>query len=86
MILINVVAPFLFLYGKSRRDEDLKDRAFDLLDTLKSEKNTITDGWKTLGFTPESAAQGQALIQLKTEYCDRRRCLECSIGNAILIN
>ncbi len=24
------------------------------------------------------------LIELKTQYCDNRRCLECAIGNAIL--
>jgi hypothetical protein len=83
-VLINNVAPFLYLYGKQRGDESLKDRSLLLLEKVKSEKNTVIDGWKTLGFTVANAADSQALIQLKTQYCDLKKCAACSIGNAIL--
>ena len=84
LILINNVAPFLYIYGKLRGDERLKNRSLLLLEKVKSEKNTVIDGWKTLGFDTPSAADSQALIQLKTTYCDFKKCASCAIGNAIL--
>ncbi|MGB1309508.1 MAG: DUF2851 domain-containing protein, partial [Oceanihabitans sp.] len=32
----------------------------------------------------KSAMQSQALLQLKTEYCDKNKCLQCAIGNKLL--
>ena len=84
VLLINNIAPFLYTYGKLRGDESLKDRSLILLEKVKSEKNTIIDGWKELGFTAQSAADSQALIQLKTTYCDVKKCAACAIGNSIL--
>ena len=84
IILINNVAPFLYTYGKLRGDETLKNRSLLLLEKVKSEKNTVIDAWKTLGFSTPSAADSQALIQLKTNYCDLKKCASCAIGNAIL--
>jgi hypothetical protein len=84
VLLINNVAPFLYTYGKLRGDESLKDRSLFLLEKVKSEKNTIIEGWQELGFTAHSAADSQALIQLKTCYCDVKKCAACAIGNSIL--
>jgi hypothetical protein len=84
LIIINTIVPFLFYYGKIRKEDRFKDRAFQFLDDLKAENNSITEGWQNLGEMPKSAFQTQALIQLKKEYCDKKRCLECAIGNAIL--
>jgi hypothetical protein len=84
MILINNVAPFLYTYGKLRGDDSLKYRALLLLEKVKSEKNTVIEGWKNLGFSATSAADSQALIQLKTVYCDAKKCAACAIGNSIL--
>jgi hypothetical protein len=84
VLLINNVSPFLYTYGKLRGDESLKDRALFLLEKVKSEKNTVVDGWKDLGFKASSAADSQALIQLKTTYCDAKKCAACAIGNSIL--
>jgi hypothetical protein len=84
VLLINNIAPFLYTYGKLRGDESLKDRSLFLLEKVKTEKNTVIDGWKSLGFTATSAADSQALIQLKTCYCDVKKCAACAIGNSIL--
>ncbi len=84
VLLINNIAPFLYTYGKLRGDESLKDRSLIVLEKVKSEKNTIIDGWKELGFSAKSAADSQALIQLKTTYCDVKKCAACAIGNSIL--
>ncbi len=84
VILINNVAPFLYIYGKLRGDESLKDSSLLLLEKVKPEKNTIIEGWKDLGFTAQTAADSQALIQLKTTYFYAKRCAYCAIGNTIL--
>jgi hypothetical protein len=54
------------------------------LEELPPEKNAILQGWEQLGMEAKSAHQTQALLQLKNAYCDKKCCLECSIGNAIL--
>jgi Protein of unknown function (DUF2851) len=84
LILINTIIPFLFYYGKMKKEEVYKDRAFAFLEQLKPESNNITEGWQRLGLEPKSAFNSQALIQLKNKYCDKKRCLECAIGNGIV--
>jgi hypothetical protein len=46
--------------------------------------NTITEEWKTAGIGPESAFYSQALIQLRNDYCKKRRCLDCRIGSKLI--
>lgn len=84
LLIINSIAPFLFLYGKSRTQEHYQDRALQLLENLPAEKNKIIQEWKKLGMKPNSAYQTQALLQLKNQYCQQKQCLQCTIGNAIL--
>ena len=84
ILLINAVAPVLFAYGKYKANEDYCDRAIQLLETCKPESNSIIKGWEKLGLKPASAFESQYLLQLKNEYCDKFRCLECSIGHRIL--
>jgi len=55
-----------------------------LLEQLPAEKNTLITGWNALGLKADTAARGQALIELKNEYCGKRRCLSCGIGNQLL--
>ena len=80
LIIINTVIPVLFAYGRYRGDERLCDRAFSLLEELSAEQNHITRMWEECGLRVQSAADTQALIQLKNEYCDRKDCLRCRIG------
>ncbi|MBI5914698.1 MAG: DUF2851 family protein [Bacteroidetes bacterium] len=84
LLTINTIVPFLFLYGKMRGEEAFKDKALHLLEALPPEKNTIIAGWERLGVEAKSAYYTQALLQLKNVYCDRKRCLECAVGAAIL--
>ncbi len=86
LILINVVAPLLFLYGQEKADNQMCDRAITLLESIKSEKNAIISKWKELGVDSTSAMDSQALIHLKNQYCAVKRCLSCNIGNKIVMN
>ena len=84
LIIINVVSPMLFLYGRSTGNYNYCDRAIRHLEGIKAEKNKITTGYRSAGIKAQNAAESQALIQLKTKYCNKKNCLSCSIGNTIV--
>jgi len=83
-IVINTVAPVLFCYGLYHKEQKLIDKALQWLSETAAEKNSIVNGWQQLGIAGKDAYQSQALIELKTQYCDKRRCLDCAVGNALL--
>lgn len=83
-ILINAVGPAYYAYGKLRADPRFKERALDLLNELPPENNAIVRRWRKLGWSPISAAESQALLELKENYCKVSRCTACAIGCAIL--
>lgn len=80
VIIINTALPVLFAYGRYRGDEALCDRSMDMMAQLKAENNHIVRLWAECGLLAESAADSQAIIQLKHAYCDRKDCLRCRIG------
>jgi hypothetical protein len=80
VLILNTAIPILFAYGRHKGDETLTDRAFRLLEELKAEDNSIIRMWKECGLEIETAADSQAIVQLKKEYCDRRDCLRCRFG------
>lgn len=83
-IIINTVIPVLFAYGIAHSDFAVKDKALEWLAQLNAEKNTITSKWTSFNVTNNNALHSQGLIELKNNYCDQRRCLECAVGNTIL--
>jgi len=84
LLIINTIVPFLFHYGRTRDLPVPKKRALELLEAIPAESNTIVEAWSKLGVTARHAYQTQALLQLKTHYCDQKRCLDCAIGCSIL--
>jgi hypothetical protein len=83
-LLINAIIPILFEYARHRSNQGLRERCLDWLYELRQEDNMVIRQWTHFGVQPSSAAQSQALIQLKRNYCDQRRCLECTIGHRLL--
>ena len=84
VLMINVVVPLLFTYASQLSNESLKERALTLLTEVKAENNNIIRRWKEMDIKPDSAAQSQALIELKNEYCSKYDCLNCQLGQQIL--
>ena len=80
LLIINTVVPFLYAYGKHKEKESLINRASQFLEKIKAENNFITRMWNDCGLTAEHAGDSQALIQLKKNYCDPKKCLFCRIG------
>jgi hypothetical protein len=83
-IIINVISPMSFAYGKSINDERYCNYATELIASLPSESNSIIDNWKTIGIKSKSAMQSQSLIELYSNYCANKKCLSCAIGVQVL--
>jgi len=83
-IIINTVVPLLVAYGQSRDDWSLVERAVTILQAIPTEKNRITRVWQDLGYESKTAFDSQGLIELYNNYCQRRECLNCTIGSALL--
>lgn len=83
-IIINTIAPVLFAYGSYHNEQQYKDKALLWLEGTAPEANSITKGFAGLGIENKNAFDSQALIELKNEYCSKKRCLECGVGNAQL--
>lgn len=77
---INLVSLIQYAYGAYTGDEPLRERAIELLEAIPAEENRYMHRWRFYDLRPASAFQSQALLQLATEYCDRRRCTECPVG------
>lgn len=84
LLIINTIVPLLYAYGTHRSDEKLIQKAIVLLEELPAEDNYILRQWKACGLGVETAADSQALIQLKREYCDRKDCLRCRFAYEFL--
>lgn len=84
LLIINTVVTFLYAYGLHKGNRVLCARAGSFLEELKAENNYITRMWEQCGMKASNAADSQALIQLKKEYCDKKKCLYCRIGYEFL--
>ena len=83
-LIINVVVPFLFVYGEKQNRHHLKNRALEFLEELPSENNSILEKWENIGVSARSAFESQALLQLKNKHCSLKKCLTCPIGNKLV--
>ncbi len=84
LIAINAVAPILFLYGREQGKVRQEEKAIELLEALPPERNRVIRQWEDLGISFRSAGQTQAALEWRKSYCDKRRCLECAVGQMIL--
>ena len=84
MIIINAWIPLLYEYGVAHGAEMYKERAFNLLQQLPPEDNRITRLWESAGIKIGNAAESQSVIQRYTEYCSRKKCLDCQLAFRIM--
>jgi hypothetical protein len=84
ILMINVVAPMLFAYGEKHRLSEYGERAIRFLEQIPPEKNLIVSTFCNAGMPAHHAGDSQALIQLKREYCEKKKCLHCRVGFQVL--
>lgn len=85
LLLINTILPIKFLYLKSIETTNYTS-VISVFEELKPEKNAIITNFNNLKINSKTALETQALLQLKNEYCNKQRCLDCAIGKEVLKN
>jgi hypothetical protein len=85
LLIINTILPIQFAYSQSLGEENSED-LIQLLVAISPEKNSIIDKFKSFGITSKNAFETQSLLQLKKEYCNKSKCLDCAIGVELLQN
>lgn len=83
-IIINSIVPILFYFGEQLENLEIKEKAVLLLEDIPAEKNSVIEKWQKCGVQIKSAWHSQALLQLKANYCDEFKCLQCEFGNRII--
>lgn len=83
-LTINAIIPLKLAYAMYRDDRTLTDSAFELLESLPPESNTIIQMFGRAGIKARNAFTTQALIQLRRAYCEQHKCLYCRIGHRLL--
>ncbi|KOS07888.1 hypothetical protein AM493_18850 [Flavobacterium akiainvivens] len=83
LLIINTIVPFKFAYAKATGKE-ITEELLALMQLLAPENNTVMDKFKHFKMPVENAYDSQALLQLKNEYCNHKRCMQCAIGLEIL--
>ncbi len=83
-IIINAIVPVFFTYGLLHNEHAWKDKAVSWLLQLQPEQNTITKQWKLFDVENKNAFDSQALIHLKNNYCEYKKCLDCAVGTKLL--
>ena len=83
-IIINTVVPLAVTFFRYNGDSAAADRAMRMLDEIRSESNSVVDLFLKAGLKCRDAFTSQALIQLRREYCEKRKCLYCRFGHRML--
>ncbi|GAA3564625.1 DUF2851 family protein [Snuella lapsa] len=84
LLFINTILPLKFCYAKYN-GQTLDAELITLAGRIASEKNSIINAFNNLRPAASSSMESQALIQLKEMYCSKNRCLQCAVGNALII-
>ncbi len=79
IIMINTIAPFRLIYY-SHYMNSTDTLSIKWLENLKPENNRIIRTWDKIGVGAQNAFESQALINLKNNYCDHKKCIYCNIG------
>ncbi len=83
LLLINTIIPLKYCYAKFS-GQDASEEIMSLASTIPSEENSIIKKFNQLRPVAANSLQSQGLLQLKNEYCNKHKCLQCAVGNSIL--
>ncbi len=83
-LVINIIVPLKYLHGRLHSEDDFLEKSVHILQRLPSENNKIVRKFHALGLQINNASDSQALLFLKKQYCDHKKCLECRIGQHLI--
>lgn len=85
LLIINTLIPLKFSYAKTQ-GKTVEEELFQLIKEIKIENNSIVLKFLDLKPIEKNALNSQALLQLKQNYCDKNKCLQCAVGNSLIVN
>ena len=83
LLIINTIIPLKFVYEQARGEVN-EESLLKLIQQLHPEKNSIINKFDELKIKAKNAFESQALLELKNNYCQNKKCLSCNVGNFIL--
>lgn len=86
IIVINTIVPFLFFLAKHTTNQNYSDYGLTLLAQIKPEVNVKTTHFLSLGVRNQNALESQAQIHLYDQFCSKKACLHCHVGQYLLKN
>lgn len=84
LLAINFMVPLWYAYGQFMDDMSWQERCFDLLQEVHAERNHITHKFEAHQWKAQNAFDSQGMIGLHNNYCTKKKCLECKIGQNLL--
>ncbi len=76
-LLINAIAPLLVHFNRVTT-------ASAIIQSLDSENNYITRQFRAMGVNARHAGESQMLIEVYTQLCTAKKCLNCAVGIHLL--
>lgn len=83
LVIINAVLPLKYTYSRYH-SEDTAGRILQIYRQMRPEKNTVTQRWSEIGIKQANALDSQAFLYQYKHYCEKKNCLNCSIGYKLL--
>ncbi|KAB1154274.1 DUF2851 family protein [Tenacibaculum aiptasiae] len=83
LLLINTIIPLKFVYEQYKGILN-EEKILKLIQQIKPEKNSIISKFSDLKLIAKNAFESQALLELRNNFCVKKRCINCVIGNILL--
>lgn len=83
LLIINTIIPLRFSFALSQKKE-ITQELIDLATLIPAEQNAVVEKFEIFGLQINNVYESQALLELKKNYCDYKKCLDCGIGHFIL--
>lgn len=84
-LILNLIVPFLYSYGKYYDNDAYLEKALLLIQKTNKENNRITRIWSKLNVENKNGYDSQALVELYKNHCTSKKCLNCAIFSKIII-
>ena len=85
LLMINAVLPFQACFANRGGDAGAWEKWMSNLEKLPPEENRITRLWNGYGYRVPNAFYSQSFLHLYHAYCAGRNCLNCRIGQALIM-
>lgn len=84
LLIINTIIPLKFSYSIAQ-GKLIEDDLFRLIKEIKLENNSVVSKFIKMKLLDKNALNSQALLQLKHNYCEKNKCLQCAVGNSLIV-